>query len=119
MVPPQPVSALDDVALVLLIAIIGLVVYGVVGVYGITYEFAKARNHPHQDAIGGAISISLFTLGALRPFLWIWAMLDRPARGSGFSNSSPTAQWGDPLAQLEGRGAALITGGSSSSSRRW
>jgi hypothetical protein len=95
---------LNYVALVLLIVIVGLVVYGLIAVWGIPYEIAKKRNHPHQDAIGAATWVSLFTLGALWPFLWIWAMAYRPDRGWGLSNTSDS-----PLAltQLEGRVAAL------------
>lgn len=76
---------LDYVALAILILIIGLVVYGLIAVWGIPYEIAKARNHPHQDAIGAATWVSLFTLGALWPFLWIWAMMYRPGHGWGFA----------------------------------
>jgi hypothetical protein len=99
--------ALDYIALVLLIVIIGLVVYGVVAVYGIPYEIAKARNHPHQDAIGAVTWVSLFTLGVLWPFLWIWAMMYRPDRGWGFSPGSQKGQSTDAVAQLESRVAAL------------
>lgn len=45
--------------------------------WGIPYESAKSRNHPHQRAIGAATWVSLFTLGVLWPFLWIWAMAYR------------------------------------------
>lgn len=75
---------LDYVALVILIVVLALVVYGVVAIYGIPHEIAKARHHPHQDAIGAATWVSLFTLGVLWPFLWIWAMAYRPDRGWGF-----------------------------------
>lgn len=63
---------LDIVALIILVAIILLIVYGVVAVWGIPCEIAKVRNHPYQDAIGAATWVSLLTLGALWPFLWIW-----------------------------------------------
>ena len=39
-------------------------------------------------AIHAAGWVSLFTLHALWPFLWIWAMAYRPARGWGFSHQS-------------------------------
>ncbi len=42
------------------------------------------REHPHQDAIHYAGWVSLFTLHALWPFLWIWATLWRKERGWGF-----------------------------------
>jgi hypothetical protein len=89
---------LDYIALAMLIAIIALIVYGL----GIPYEIAKARNHPHQDAIGAATWVSLFTLGALWPFLWIWAMAYRPERGWGVPEAAPAT-----IAGLERRIAAL------------
>lgn len=97
---------LDYVALVLLFVIIGLVIYGIVAVYGIPYEIAKARNHPHQDAIGAATWVSLFTLGVLWPFLWIWALAYRPDRGWGFAGTAP-GDAGAALAQLDRRVAML------------
>jgi hypothetical protein len=98
---------LDYVALALLFLIIGLVIYGVVAVYGIPYEIAKARNHPHQDAIGAATWVSLLTLGALWPFLWIWALAYRPDRGWGFAKSEPGADVTAALAEFEHRIASL------------
>jgi len=98
---------LDYLALFLLFAIIGLVVYGIVGVYGIPYEIANARDHPHRDAIGAATWVSLFTLGALWPFLWIWALAYRPDRGWGFARSAPGSEQAERLADLEQRIANL------------
>ena len=93
---------LNYVSLAILIVVLLLVVYGVVAVWGIPYEIAKERNHPHQDAIGAATWVSLFTLGAMWPFLWIWAMAYRPDHGWGLSvPPSPDN------AQLERRVAAL------------
>jgi Protein of unknown function (DUF3302) len=96
---------LDYIALILLIVILALVVYGLVGVWGIPYEIAKSRNHPHQDAIGAATWVSLLTLGALWPFLWIWAMAYRPDRGWGFSNEAQRVD--AALGQLERRISSL------------
>jgi hypothetical protein len=92
---------LDYVALAILILVLLLVVYGVVAVWGIPYQIAKQRNHPHQDAIGAATWVSLFTLGILWPFLWIWAMLYRPDSGWGLSGQSSNRT------ELESRVAAL------------
>ncbi len=50
---------------------------------GIITEIAKERRHPHQDAIHYAGWVSLFTLHALWPLLWIWATLWREDRGWG------------------------------------
>src|SRR6266581_5829502 len=103
---------LDYIALAILIAIVALIVYGLIAVWGIPYEIAKARNHPHQDAIGAATWVSLFTLGTVWPFLWIWAMAYRPERGWGVSHPSarvdatPTADFSD-LEDLRRRVADL------------
>jgi Protein of unknown function (DUF3302) len=103
---------LDHVALVILIVVILLVLYGVIAVWSIPYEIAKSRNHPHQDAIGAATWVSLFTLGVLWPFLWIWAMAYRPDRGWGLSTAHDAGGGAGPdattaIAQLESRIAAL------------
>jgi Protein of unknown function (DUF3302) len=96
---------LDYIALGILIVVIALVVYGAVAVWSIPYEIAKHRNHPHQDAIGAATWVSLFTLGVLWPFLWIWAMAYRPDRGWGLSGADGPDT--NAIAQLESRIAAL------------
>lgn len=75
--------------------------YGIIAVHDVPYEIAKHRNHPHQDAIHAAGWVSLFTLHALWPFLWIWAMLYRPDRGWGIKPSDldgPRRE--DPSAEL-------------------
>lgn len=94
---------LDYISLAILIIVVLIVVYGLVAVWRIPYEIAKRRNHPHQDAIGAATWVSLFTLGTLWPFLWIWAMAYRPDRGWGFSGSAANAE----VAELDKRLAAL------------
>jgi len=76
---------LDYAALALLIFVGVTLVYGVIAIHDIPYEIAKARDHPHQDAIGAAGWVSLFTLHVIWPFLWIWAMMYRPERGWGFT----------------------------------
>lgn len=100
--------SLDYVALALLVVMIVLVVYGVVAIYGIPYEIAKRRGHPHQDAIGAATWVSLLTLGALWPFLWIWAMAYRPDRGWGLSTGARNLPDASAIiAQFERRLTAL------------
>jgi Protein of unknown function (DUF3302) len=98
---------LDYVALALLIGIAGLVVYGLIAVWGIPYQIAKSRNHPHQDAIAAATWVSLLTLGVLWPFLWIWALIYRPERGWGLSTEDPTPTLAASVARLEQRLEAL------------
>ncbi|WP_349962375.1 DUF3302 domain-containing protein [Rhizobium sp. ZPR3] len=87
---------LDYIALAILVFVILVFVYGLIAIHDIPYEIAKSRNHPHQDAIMAAGWVSLFTLHAIWPFLWIWAMAYRPDRG-----------WGTDHAKLEARVADL------------
>jgi hypothetical protein len=110
---------LDYFALGVLI-FVGLVLfYGIIVLHDIPYEIAVHRNHPHQDAIHAAGWVSLFTLHALWPFLWIWAMLYREDRGWGFHHGKTPAQEAEYLEQqlaelrqrldaLEGREAAPV-----------
>jgi Protein of unknown function (DUF3302) len=79
---------LNYFALGLLIFVVITLFYGIIAIHDVPYEIAKHRDHPHQDAIHAAGWVSLFTLHALWPFLWIWAMLYRPERGWGFTHQS-------------------------------
>ncbi|MGL4749048.1 MAG: DUF3302 domain-containing protein, partial [Shewanella sp.] len=76
---------LDYFALGVLFFVIVVIFYGVIAIHDIPYEIAKKRNHPQQDALHIAGWVSLFTLHAIWPFLWIWATLYREDRGWGFS----------------------------------
>ncbi|WP_104401073.1 DUF3302 domain-containing protein [Vibrio penaeicida] len=75
---------LDYFALGLLIFVALVIFYGIIVIHDIPYEIAKERDHPHQDAIHVSGWVSLFTLHAIWPFLWIWATLWRKERGWGF-----------------------------------
>src|SRR5215472_13044561 len=80
---------LNYFALGVLIFVVVVLFYGIIAIHDIPYKIAESRDHPHQDAIHAAGWVSLFTLHALWPFLWIWAMAYRPERGWGFSTDSP------------------------------
>jgi hypothetical protein len=93
---------LNYFALGLLFFVIIVLVYGIIAIHDIPAHIAKARHHPHEDAIHAAGWISLFMLHVLWPFLWIWAMAYKPDRGWGFSQkpgepSSPK----EAVAELE------------------
>ena len=75
---------LDYFALGVLIFVALVIFYGIIALHDIPYLIAKARQHPQQDAIHVAGWVSLFTLHAIWPFLWIWATLYRPDRKWGF-----------------------------------
>ena len=86
---------LDYVALGILIFAFITLFYGIIVIHDIPYEIAVHRNHPHQDAIHYAGWVSLFTLHAIWPFLWIWSTLYREDRGWGFERGD-TAAANDP-----------------------
>jgi hypothetical protein len=96
---------LNYFALGLLIFVLITLFYGIIAIHDVPYEIAKHRNHPHQDAIHAAGWVSLFTLHALWPFLWIWAMAYQPERGWGFGRGS--LNYDNELALLRERVAAL------------
>lgn len=99
-------DALSIFALLLLICIILVLSYGMIIIHDIPYHIAVKREHPHQDAIHYAGWVSLFTLHAIWPFLWIWATLYRPDRGYGFGTAADPAL-GERVKALETRLAEL------------
>lgn len=98
-------------ALALILFVILVLAYGMIAIHDIPYLMAKKRNHPHQDAIHTAGWISLFTLHAIWPLLWIWATAYHPEHGyagrrpdSGTSQPEGTPSHPDErLARLEAR----------------
>src|SRR5215470_3867919 len=87
---------LNYFALGLLFFVIIVLVYGIIAIHDIPARIAKARHHPHEDAIHAAGWISLFMLHVLWPFLWIWAMAYKPDRGWGFDHKA-----GEPSSPAE------------------
>lgn len=90
---------LDYFALFLVFFVVIFMFYGIIIIHDIPYEISKERNHPHQDAIHVAGWVSLFTLHAIWPFLWIWSTLYREDRGWGFKNHASEAGNRDELEQ--------------------
>ena len=93
---------LETVALIILIFVVLVLFYGIIAIHDIPYEIAKKRNHPHLDVLHVAGWVSLFTLHAIWPFLWIWATLYREDRGWGFSTDNGQ-KLNDRLASIEER----------------
>lgn len=65
-------------ALAILIVMIVVIVYAFIWVHDIPYMMAKKRNHPNLHAIHIACWLSLFTLHALWPFVFLWAISKKP-----------------------------------------
>jgi hypothetical protein len=82
---------LDYLALVILIAGLTLVFYGFIYIHDLPHKIAKEREHPHEEAIHVACWLSLFTLHAMWPLVFIWAVSHKkplhpdaaPAGGAG------------------------------------
>ena len=79
---------LEYVALGILIMVVLILFYGIIVIHDIPYEIAVKRNHPHQDVLHVAGWVSLFTLHAIWPFLWIWAMMYHDDRGWGLETGA-------------------------------
>ncbi len=93
---------LNYFALGVLIAVFLILFYGIIIIHDIPYLLAKKRQHPHQDAIHVAGWVSLFTLHAIWPLLWIWATLYRPERGWGMAHKGKdNAEMHQRIRQLE------------------
>lgn len=90
---------LDYFALILVFFVTIFIFYGIIVIHDIPYEISKERNHPHQDAIHVAGWVSLFTLHAIWPFLWIWSTLYREGRGWGFNAGTPDKANNEQLQQ--------------------
>jgi uncharacterized protein DUF3302 len=65
--------------------------YGIVAIHDIPYNMPKRAITRTEMPSIAAGWVSLFTLHAIRPFLWIWATVYRPERGYGFSSSPPVS----------------------------
>ena len=94
-------------ALVVLILVVLVLAYGMIAIHDIPYHMALARNHPHADAIHAGGWISLFTLHAIWPFLWIWATAYHPEHGYAGGPRGKTDQAGPEGADAASQIAAL------------
>jgi hypothetical protein len=65
---------LDYLSLAILLMGLTVTFYVFIYIHDIPYKIAKARHHPYEEAIHVAGWLSLFTLHAIWPFVWIWAV---------------------------------------------
>lgn len=103
-------DGLSYFALGLLFFVVLTLAYGIIGIHDIPYHIAKRRNHPHQDAIHAGGWVSLFTLHAIWPFLWIWATSYHPEHGYTGIPGKKTSRSDDDkthIESLEARVAAM------------
>jgi hypothetical protein len=65
---------LNYFSLVILIIGLSLVFYVFIFIHDIPYVIAKKRNHPQVEAIHVGCWLSLFTLHAIWPLVFMWAV---------------------------------------------
>lgn len=73
---------LDYFALVILLMGMTVVFYTFVFIHDLPHKIAKAREHPHEEAIHTACWLSLFTLHALWPLVFMWAVAHKKDRAA-------------------------------------
>jgi hypothetical protein len=95
---------LDYLALIILLIGLVLVFYTFIYIHDLPHTIAKARHHPHEEAIHVACWLSLFTLHAIWPIVYIWAVSHKkPGSGHGAAADEAKPEVGDRLVDLERR----------------
>lgn len=95
---------LEYVALIILLIVLVLVFYTFIYLHELPYEIAKHRNHPQQEAIYVACWLSLFTLHAIWPIVFIWAIAKpKPVSVSIAGHGSLDGDWASRLSEMEER----------------
>jgi hypothetical protein len=65
---------LDYLSLIILLVGLTLVFYLFIYIHDLPHTIAKKRHHPQEEAIHVACWLSLFTLHAIWPIVYIWAV---------------------------------------------
>lgn len=98
---------LDYLALFLLLLSITVVFYTFIYIHELPHKFAKERDHPHEEAIFFACWLSLFTLHAIWPIVFIWAVAHKKRRLQVAKDSvplpGPNGEMTEQIAALEDR----------------
>ena len=91
---------LDYLALVILLVGLVLVFYTFIYIHDIPHKLAGRRHHPHEEAIHVACWLSLFTLHAMWPIVFIWAVSHKKHAEGASAAAGPDA---DRIPDLEAR----------------
>lgn len=70
---------LNYLSLFMLILSVTISIYVLLYIHDIPHRIAKQRNHPQAEAIHVACWLSLFTLHALWPLVFMWAVSKKQA----------------------------------------
>jgi hypothetical protein len=74
----ETLMVLEYVALFILIVGVIVAIYVFLFIHDIPYAIAKKRNHPHTETIHVACWLSMFTLHAIWPLVYMWAVSKAP-----------------------------------------
>ena len=105
---------LDYLALFLICLSVTAIFYLFIYIHELPHKAAERRGHPHAEAIGVACWLSLFTLHALWPIVFIWSLMKQRPEGSDLSAEGDLT---NKLAVMEGRLAEIEKHNSSGSKR--
>jgi hypothetical protein len=100
---------LEYIALGFLLFMAISLLFGAIAIQGIPYKHAVERDHPHQDAIYYAGWVSLFTLHAAWPLVWIWAAAYRGDPGPSFTRLDENTAVNDKAVSADAEKDADIT----------
>ena len=94
---------LDYLALGMLLLSLTAIFYLFIYIHDLPHKIAKSREHPHEEAIHVACWLSLFTLHAMWPLVFTWAVAHKKDQHSAPAPGATTGTDG----ALAGRLAAL------------
>lgn len=104
---------LNYLSLGLLLMGLTMVFYGFIFIHDIPYMVAKKNNHIHAEAIHVACWLSLFTLHAIWPIVFIWAVMGNKPVGAASvgGDAERIADLEARLRRLESAAGAMPIGG--------
>jgi len=82
---------LEYLALALLLLSITALFYLFIFIHDLPHMIAKKRNHPQQEAIHYACWLSLFTLHAIWPLVFLWAVSSKSTVHVAITGSAPAS----------------------------
>jgi hypothetical protein len=85
-----PAMFLNYFSLAILLGGLIVVFYTFIYIHDIPYDIAKHRNHPQKEAIHVAGWLSLFTLHAIWPIVFIWAVSKQGPVNVAVTGEGPT-----------------------------
>jgi hypothetical protein len=103
---------LDYFSLAILLMGFTVVFFTFVYIHDLPHKIAKAREHPHEEAIHTACWLSLFTLHALWPLVFMWAVAHKKGQSAHVVVSAEVKpDLATRIAELEARLKSLEAGG--------